>query len=286
MKHGAPPIRQRHPGRPRDVAAAMNAHAPRESVTVLDTPVDALSWDSALARIATWAHANESRSVCICNVHSVVSARLDPAFAAAAHGCDLRTPDGAPVAWLMRRLGQAGQARIDGPDLMWRYCAHAERAGEAIFLYGSTPATLARLQRRLKEHFPGLRIAGAHSPPFRPLTEAEDAEVVRMIAASGASTVWVSLGCPKQELWMQAHRGRIPAVMIGVGAAFDYHAGTLRRAPTWMQSHGLEWLFRLVMEPRRLWRRYLTTNSIFVVAALWQWLQWQRSSRPLQRSRS
>lgn len=253
---------------------------------MLDSPIDAVDWDRALARIAIWAHARESRSVCICNVHSVVSARLDPAFAAAVDRCDLATPDGAPVAWLMRRLGHTGQTRIDGPDLMWRYCARAAQAGDSIYLYGSTPATLARLQQRLQAQFPSLRIAGAHAPPFRPLTETEDAEVVRTIAASGAGTVWISLGCPKQELWMHAHRGRIPAVMIGVGAAFDYHAGTLRRAPAWMQSRGLEWLYRLAMEPRRLWRRYLTTNSVFVVAALRQWVQWLRSPRPPQRSDS
>lgn len=255
----------------------------RRRVPVLGTPIDVLDWDDALARIAAWSARRESRAVFACNVHSVVSARGDPAFRAAVQGSDLATPDGAPVAWLMRRLGQAGQGRLSGPDLMWRWCALAAAQGESIFLYGSTPDTLARLQQRLAEAFPGLRIAGAISPPFRPLTEAEQETVAATIAASGAGTVWVSLGCPKQELWIASMRGRIPAVMVGVGAAFDFHAGTVRRAPAWMQARGLEWLHRLASEPRRLWRRYLVTNSVFVVAALAQWLL---GPRAVQRSES
>ncbi len=179
----------------------------------------------------------------------------------------MATPDGAPVAWMLRKLGYASQQRINGPDLMWKYCEQAAQRGEAIYLYGGTPDTLEILQRRLAEIFPGLRIAGAYSPPFRAVTNEEDAADVRRINASGASTVWVSLGCPKQEKWMAAHRGRVNAVMIGVGAAFDYHAGTIKRAPTWMQNAGLEWLHRLCSEPRRLWRRYLVTNTLFMIGA-------------------
>lgn len=261
----------------------MNRHLHRPRVPVLGAPIDVVDWPAALTRIADWARARESRCVCVCNVHSVVTARTDTAFLAAVRGCDLATPDGAPVAWLMRRLGHRGQQRINGPDLMWRYCAEAATRGESIYLYGNTPATLDRLQQRLRASFPGLRIAGAHSPPFRALTEAEDAAIVADIAASGAGTVWVSLGCPKQEQWMAAHRGRVPAVMVGVGAAFDYHAGTVKRAPRWMQAGGLEWLHRLASEPRRLWRRYLVTNTVFVVAAL---AQWWRASFAAQRSDS
>ncbi|WP_426990948.1 WecB/TagA/CpsF family glycosyltransferase [Cupriavidus sp. 30B13] len=184
----------------------------------------------------------------------------------------MNTPDGAPVAWMLRCLGYPTQERINGPDLMLRYCSHAEQTGESIFLYGGRIETLLLLEQRLKEDFPSLRIAGMHSPPFRKLTEEEDREIVEKINNSGASTVWVSLGCPKQEQWMADHRGRIKAVMIGVGAAFDYHAGTVRRAPLWMQMRGLEWLHRLCSEPSRLWKRYLVTNSIFVGLALSQLL--------------
>lgn len=239
---------------------------------VIGTPIDVLDWDSAIATIQRWSQARESRVVCICNVHSVVTARHDESFARVLREADLATPDGAPVAWMMRRLGRAGQQRINGPDLMWQYCERAASGVESIYLYGSTPATLARLQSRLHEAFPTLRIAGAWSPPFHPLTPEEDEAIVREIASSGAGTVWVSLGCPKQEQWMAEHRGRIPAVMVGVGAAFDYHAGTVARAPVWMQRNGLEWLHRLASEPRRLWRRYLHTNSVFIVAAMRQWL--------------
>ena len=141
-------------------------------------------------------------------------------------------------------------------------------------LFGSTDSTLASLQRILKQRWPALRIAGAHAPPFRSLNPDEDEAAVRQINASGAHSVWVSLGCPKQELWMAAHRGRINAVMVGVGAAFDFHAGTVSRAPAWMRSNGLEWLHRLASEPRRLWRRYLVTNTLFLLGAARQLLHW------------
>ena len=183
---------------------------------------------------------------------------------------DMATPDGAPVAWLLRHQGAAGQQRVSGPDLMHAYCAHAAASGEAVFLLGSTPATLQRLQARLRDHWPALRIAGALSPPFRPLSDDEDRAIVQAIQASGAGTVWVSLGCPKQEQWMAAHRSSIGAVQIGVGAAFDFHAGTLRRAPVWMQLSGLEWLHRLASEPGRLWKRYLWTNTAFIWGAVRQ----------------
>ena len=237
---------------------------------VLTAPIDALSWDEAIGRIQGWADAHESRYVCISNVHSVVTAGQDVAFGQVLREADMATPDGAPVAWMLRKLGHGGQQRINGPDLMLKYCEVAAGRDESIYLYGGASETLEVLQRVLLERFPGLRIAGAYSPPFRALSEDEDAEVVRRINDSGAGTVWVSLGCPKQEKWMAAHRGRINAVMIGVGAAFDYHAGTIKRAPVWMQRNGLEWLHRLVSEPGRLWKRYLVTNTLFVIGAVRQ----------------
>lgn len=245
----------------------------RTLVSVVGSPIDALSWERTCAVLADWASRRESRYVCICNVHSVITARHDPDFHTVIQQADMATPDGAPVAWLMRRLGQPGQQRINGPDLMLRYCAQAAQRDERIFLYGNTAQTLQTLQDRLHQQFPALQIAGSYSPPFRPLTPQEDDEIVARINASGAGTVWVSLGCPKQERWMADHRGRIQAVMVGVGAAFDYHAGTLRRAPLWMQRSGLEWLHRLCSEPRRLGGRYLVTNSRFLVQAARQLLR-------------
>ncbi len=242
----------------------------RHTLPVLGTHIDAISMEGAVARIAAWASACESRVVCVCNVHSVVTAAQDPDFMRAIECADLATPDGAPVAWMLRRQGMATQARVSGPDLMLDYCAHAAAQGEAIFLYGSTEATLKALQQRLQSRWPALRIAGSLSPPFRPPSAAEDEADVQAINASGARTVWVSLGCPKQELWMAAHRGRVQAVMVGVGAAFDFHAGTVARAPAWMRRHGLEWLHRLASEPRRLGRRYVVTNTAFIMRAALQ----------------
>ena len=239
----------------------------RRGGRVLDSFIDALDWDAALARIETWAHRHESRYVAICNVHSVVTASRDKAFRDVLAASDMATPDGAPVAWMLRRRGFAGQPRVNGPDLMEKLCARAADSGLKVFFYGSAEATLERLSAALQQHFPGLQIVGAHAPPFRPLSEEEDASDVRRINDSGAQIVFVGLGCPKQEAWMKAHRGRVNGVMIGVGAAFDYHAGTIRRAPHWMRDVGLEWLHRLASEPGRLWRRYLVTNTLFVLGA-------------------
>ncbi len=240
---------------------------------VLSASIDVISWSEALQTIHEWASRHESRYICICNVHSVVTATQDAEFERVINEADLATPDGAPIAWMLRRLGFPQQQRINGPDLMIKYCEQAALRGESVFLYGGTPETMQRLQPALLQRFPTLKIAGAISPPFRPLTPAEDAEVIATINASKAGTVWVSLGCPKQEKWMAAHRHRIQAVMIGVGAAFDYHAGTTRRAPMWMQNHGLEWLHRMASEPGRLSGRYLHTNSIFLFKALHQLLR-------------
>jgi N-acetylglucosaminyldiphosphoundecaprenol N-acetyl-beta-D-mannosaminyltransferase len=153
---------------------------------------------------------------------------------------------------------------------MWRYFAAAAPYRESIFLYGGSPDTLERLQARIKATFPDLQIAGTYSPPFRNLTTEEDHAAVEMINRSGATTVWISLGCPKQEVWMAEHKGRIKGVLVGVGAAFGFHAGTTKRAPMWMQRMSLEWLHRLLSEPGRLWKRYLSTNTIFVFAAIRQ----------------
>ena len=237
---------------------------------ILGCFINADSWDHAINRIHRWTAARESRYVCICNVHSLVTARQDKVFHRALINADMATPDGMPIAWMLRQIGFPNQERINGPDLMWNYCQLAERMKEPIFLYGSTQKTLDAIQQKLLDSFPKLLISGTYSPPFRTLTSKEDAEIIDIINNSDARVVFVSLGCPKQELWMAQHRGKINAVMIGVGAAFDYHAGTIKRAPLWMQHHGLEWLHRLYSEPRRLWKRYMVTNSIFIVAAGWQ----------------
>lgn len=247
---------------------------------VLGAPIDVIDWDDALDRIVIWGQAGESRYVCICNVHSVVTARQNLGFAQVLNESDLNTPDGAPIAWMLRRGGFPKQQRINGPDLMWLHAEIAARIGQSIFLYGGTDSTLGQLKKALLSKFPNLIIAGMYSPPFRALSAEEDEAIVQNINASGASIVWVGLGCPKQELWMAAHRGRVKGVMIGVGAAFNYHAGELHRAPKWMRNAGLEWAFRLALEPRRLAKRYFVTNSMFIGLVVQRFLPWLSKRQP------
>lgn len=253
------------------------AGAARQGARVLDVFVDALDWDEALRRIWRWARLPQSRMVCCSNVHSVVTAGSDARFRAVLAAADLVTPDGMPVAWMLRRLGYPQQARIDGPGLMWRLCALAARSGLPVYLYGNTPDTLERLRTRLLATHPRLVLVGMHAPPFGPQDAAMEAADVARINRSGARLVFVSLGCPKQELWMAHHRDRLRTVLVGVGAAFDYHAGTLARAPRWMQAGGLEWVHRLGSEPARLWRRYAASNSVFMARALAQCVRTRRA---------
>ena len=199
-------------------------------------------------------------------VNLVMTAREDPEAAAALAGATLATPDGMPLVWALKALGHRSATRIYGPDLMAAFCERAARNGTPIYLYGGRDAeALALLQARLRERFPGLVIAGAHSPPFRPLTDAEREQDAQRIDASGAAVVWVGTGQPKQEKWMLQMRPRLQApLLVGVGAAFDFHAGLVSQAPRWMQRSGLEWIYRLSREPRRLWRRYARYNPRFV----------------------
>lgn len=201
-------------------------------------------------------------------VNLVMSAREDPTTRAAVLNATLAVPDGQPLVWALHALGHPAATRVYGPDLMARFCARAAADGTPIYLYGGrTPQALELLKRRLVERFPGLRIAGAHWPPFRELTDAEEREVIADIDGSGAAVVWVGTGQPKQERWMARMRPRLAAPMlVGVGAAFDFHAGLVPQAPAWMQRNGLEWLYRLAREPRRLWRRYARYNPLFVAA--------------------
>jgi len=243
------------------------AEVSRHGARVLAAFIDAASWERTMDCLLGWARARESRYVAICNVHVVVTASRDEAYRQVINGADMATPDGAPVAWMLRRFGFANQPRITGPDLMWALYRRCAEEGLPVYFYGSTEPTLAGLASRLKIVFPGLIVAGMESPPFRALSDGEDDAAVARINDSGAAVVFIGLGCPKQECWMAAHRGRVNAVMVGVGAAFDFHAGTVRRAPKWMQERGLEWVFRLLSEPRRLWKRYLVTNTLFILGA-------------------
>lgn len=219
-----------------------------------------------------WGHIRESRYVVLANVHVTVTASHDPSFGTVVADADMATPDGAPVAWMLGKLGEKPQERVSGPDLTWALLARCEQERLPVYFFGSTRETLSLLAERITTTFPNLTVAGYEAPPFRPLTLQEDQESIDRINNSGAGLVFVGLGCPKQEHWMQTHRGKVNAVMLGVGAAFDFHAGTVSRAPEWMRAHGLEWLHRLMSEPRRLWKRYLVTNTLFVAGAARQLL--------------
>lgn len=244
--------------------AAADSATARRRISVFGLPVDAMPLRAAARRALEWALRGESRTVCAANAHMVVEARRDPALRAAVADADLATADGWPVARVMQRFGGVAQRRASGPDLTRLLFAGAARLGIPVGFYGATEETLAALQAAALSKHPKLKIVFAHAPPFRPLTAEESAADAARINASGARLLFVGLGCPKQELWMAANRGQVNAVLLGVGAAFDFLAGKKSRAPGWMRSLGLEWLHRLLSEPGRLWRRYLVDGLGFV----------------------
>ena len=245
---------------------------------ILGVRVDATSIEDASVRVLDWARRRESRAVLHANVHMVMEARDQPGFRAVVNMADLVTPDGVPLVWVLRRLGFPGQGRVYGPDLMVELCRRAAATGVPVGFFGGAPDVLAALLVNLRRRFPGLAVAFAESPPFRPLSVEEDAAIAERVHASGTRILFVGLGCPKQERWIAGQRGRLPAVMLGAGAAFDFHAGMVRQAPRWLQTAGLEWAFRLAMEPRRLWRRYARHNPRFTVLMLLE-LAGMRGSR-------
>jgi N-acetylglucosaminyldiphosphoundecaprenol N-acetyl-beta-D-mannosaminyltransferase len=201
------------------------------------------------------------------------------AFQRVVNGADLITPDGRPLVWALRSLGVKDATQVRGTDLTTRVVERAAREGIPIGLYGGTPDLLETFVRILERRYPGVRVVCQIAPPFRPLTPEEDKTVTNEISSSGARILFVGIGCPKQERWMEAHKDRIPAVMLGVGAAFDFHTGRVRQAPGWMQVAGLEWLFRLLMDPKRLWKRYAKHNPRFVVLFLLELLGLLRFGR-------
>jgi N-acetylglucosaminyldiphosphoundecaprenol N-acetyl-beta-D-mannosaminyltransferase len=242
------------------------APSPPERVEVVGIPLAVSDYEEVLDWMQAMIAARARGYVTAAAVNLVMSAREQPRTLAAVLGATLAVPDGMPLVWALQALGHARATRVYGPDLMLRFCARAAAAGTPMYLYGGRDeAALELLTTRLRERFPGLRIVGGHSPPFRALTAGEEARVLADIEASGAEVVWVGTGQPKQERWMHAMRPRLRApLLVGVGAAFDFHAGLVPQAPRWMQRSGLEWVYRLWREPRRLWRRYARYNPRFV----------------------
>jgi N-acetylglucosaminyldiphosphoundecaprenol N-acetyl-beta-D-mannosaminyltransferase len=250
--------------------------ADAESRFILGMRVDGTSYAAATAIITQWARQGESRYVCEAPVAMVMEAHDCTEYQSVINGADLVTPGGMPIVWMLRRLGLREQPRVYGPELTLHLCEAAAREGLSVGFYGGTEAALSQLVERLQQRYPSLSVAYSHSPPYRDPTPAEESDTVANIRQSGCQILFVGLGCPKQERWMAKHRGVLPAVMLGVGAAFDFLSGAKPQAPPWMQRLGLEWFFRLCNEPRRLWYRYVWHNPRFVILAGWQlaWTHW------------
>ncbi|MCG8363586.1 MAG: WecB/TagA/CpsF family glycosyltransferase [Pseudanabaenales cyanobacterium] len=251
---------------------------------VLGSPVAALPFDAQIKAILDWASKRKSKVVCVANAHMLTEAYWCPDLGSILKQADLVTPDGMPIVWMLRLLGAANQDRVAGLDIISALCQRASRHHVSVFFLGSHLAILERMQARLKKEFPDLDIAGMEPLPFRPLTPEEDEAMIRMVNESGAGVVMVSLGCPKQEYWMAQHRAKIQAVMIGLGGAFPVYAGLFNRAPRWVREWGLEWAYRLIQEPRRLWRRYCITIPPFIWLALKQLLSRPKSQHCISKS--
>jgi N-acetylglucosaminyldiphosphoundecaprenol N-acetyl-beta-D-mannosaminyltransferase len=253
------------------------AHAPARPPTaeVLGVPLALIDYGGTLDWIDNAVATGHRGYLCVAATHTVMAAADDPRLRAAVRAADFTVPDGQPLVWALRLLGHQVGDRVYGPDLMDRACARAARTGQRFYLYGGrNPGALAQLARVLRLRHPGLQIVGGHAPPFRELTDAEEDAIAADIRRSGADVVWVGIGVPKQEKWMARMRPRVAApVLVGVGAAFDFHAGLVPQAPGWMQRLGLEWVFRLAHEPRRLWRRYLRYNPRFVAGFVRQYVR-------------
>lgn len=233
---------------------------------VLGVGIDAVDYDAAVARILAAARASQPLGVSALAVHGVMTGALDPEHRARLNALELVVPDGQPVRWALRWLhGVALDDRVRGPTLMLRVCEACAREGLPVLLYGSRESTLDRLAVNLKRRFPGLAIAATMPSAFRQLSEDEQLSIASAIRRSGARIAFVGLGCPRQEVWAYENRTLISMPAIAVGAAFDFHAGTLPEAPGWMQRAGLEWLYRLAREPQRLWRRYLLLNPLYLL---------------------
>ena len=239
---------------------------PPPSVDVLGVPLAITDYERAMDWMDATIVANARGYVCVAATHTVMACQEDPELRAAVVGSDLTVPDGQPLVWAMNALGHNLTSRVYGPELMARYCERSVATGTRMFLYGGrNQGALVQLILNLRRRYPGVQIVGGHAPPYRPLSDDEQEALITEINASGADVVWVGIGVPKQEKWMAAVRERLDvAVLIGVGAAFDFHAGLVSQAPGWMQASGMEWAYRLAREPRRLWRRYLRYNPRFV----------------------
>jgi N-acetylglucosaminyldiphosphoundecaprenol N-acetyl-beta-D-mannosaminyltransferase len=265
------------PGQPQPhPAPAAAAHVPTREI--LGVPVSLVDYDRAIAVMDDLIERRERGYVCAAPVHALMVAQDDPEMLAALRGSTLVVPDGMPVVWAANLLGERLRDRVYGPELMLRYSKHSAERGHRVWLYGGRDqGSLVQLALSLRRRHPGIQVVGGYSPPFRPLGEDEESAVARQINEARPDVLWVGIGVPKQEKWMARMRERLDVpVMCGVGAAFDFHAGRVSMAPSWMQERGLEWIYRTLQEPRRLLGRYLSTNPRFVMAFTRQYLAERR----------
>ncbi len=235
---------------------------------IIGVKVEPTSYLVATQDITTWSQQGASRYICIATAHSIMEAYDSLEFKKILNQADLVTPDGMPLVWMLKLRGYPSQPRVYGPTLMIHVIEKAAEKNIPIGFYGGSPSSLAKLRNNITSQFPFLQIQYSFSPPYRELTQDEDIQICDEITRSGVRILFVGLGCPKQEQWMAAHKGKLNLVLVGVGAAFDFHSGVKPQAPIWMQNSGLEWFFRLLSEPRRLWKRYLVHNPRFIILAI------------------
>ena len=248
-------------------------------ISVVGTSISLISLDELLSLFEQWIAAHQDRYVVFRDVHGVIAARSNEDLDLAHKRADIVAPDGMPLVWALRATS-ARASRVCGPDTLLATCEYGLSRGWKHYFYGGAPGVAEKLVGELYLKYPGLNVVGIQCPPFRQLTPDEDEEVCAKIRAAQPDLIWVCLGTPKQEIWMSEHQGKCGgAIMLGVGAAFDFHAHLVRRAPRWMQSAGLEWAFRLLTDPKRLWRRYLVMAPAFAALATWEAIQRRRSSR-------
>lgn len=250
-----------------------------DRVRVVSLNPNVLNLGSAISAIGSLVARGDGGYVCFSTVHMVMESYNDPDFGAKVNAANLIVPDGMPLVWMQRRQGRNEAQRIRANDLMIALCEYAAKNTLTVGFYGGKQEVIDAIKVRAEKDLQDLRIVYAYSPPFRPLTDDEDAEIVNDINAASPDILFMGLGCPKQENWMSAHRNRLKAVMLGVGASFDFYAGNVRECPDWIGRLGLEWLFRLTQEPKRLWRRYLILNPRFMYLAAMQLLKRPKSSR-------
>lgn len=245
-----------------------------EKVNILGVAVNAINMDQAVAEVSRWIDEREHHYALFSPVSTIMQCRQDPALRKVANNAGLVNPDGMPLVFLGRARGHKQMDRVYGPDFMLAFSEYSVAKGYKHYYYGGAEGVPEELAEKMRARFPGIQIVGTFSPPFRKLTPEEDEQIVQTINATGADVVWVGLGSPKQDHWMAEHMPRLTApVLLGVGAAFDFHTGRKPQAPYWMQRSGLEWVFRLSTEPRRLWKRYLVNNPAFVASVMMQQLK-------------